>query len=547
MKNRTAWLIGLVVATLAVPSLSVADLTVTTVSTGKTGEATRLTPEQLEDLVAPIALYPDGLLSQVLVASTYPLEVVEAQQWLRRNPGLKGKELTDAARAQPWDASVQGLVAFPDALETLNQDIQWTTALGNAFLAQEADVMAAVQRMRARAREKGALASTDEQNVTTVVQEGQTVIQIEPADPEVVYVPRYDPVYVWGAPSWYAYPPLAYPYGYGFGVGIDVAYWFGGWSWAWGWGWGPSWWGGSVYVYDPFFRHCGYHHGRRGGHGGDGHGGGHGGHGGDGHGGGGGHGGGHGGQSGDVAGGQGGRERWQHDGTHRMGVPYSDRRVAARHQADSLASRTSRTAFGDLSRSRDLAASRSGSLAPSRNDRGVRPDDGWRTADRPVAAAPRGTRSDDGRRVGDRPSAAGPRGVRSDEGWRTANRTVAPAPRGTRSDDGWRAGQRSVTPRSAGERSDQAWRTSREPARPVVQPRREGPSSRYTGPSRSYSPSSPSRGYSAPSPGFSGPSRSYSPSTPSRGYSAPSPRSFSSGGGARSSGGGGAPGGGRRH
>src|ERR1035441_5801857 len=111
-----------------------------------------LSPDQLNDLVAPIALYPDPLLSQVLVASTYPLEVVEAHQWLQKNGSLRGQQLTDAARQQNWDASVQAMVAFPDVLTTLNQDVQWTTALGNAFLAQQSDVMTAVQRMRARAQ-----------------------------------------------------------------------------------------------------------------------------------------------------------------------------------------------------------------------------------------------------------------------------------------------------------------------------------------------------------------------------------------------------------
>src|ERR1017187_10010703 len=104
-----------------------------------------LSPEQLDTLVAPIALYPDALLSQVLVPSTYPLEVVEAQQWLQRNGSLKGQQLTEAARQQNWDASVQALVTFPDVLAKMNQDVQWTTALGNAFLAQQSDVMAAVQ------------------------------------------------------------------------------------------------------------------------------------------------------------------------------------------------------------------------------------------------------------------------------------------------------------------------------------------------------------------------------------------------------------------
>ena len=144
--------------------------------------AVTLAPDQLADLVAPLALYPDGLLSQVLVASTYPLEVVQAQQWVRRNGRLKGQELTEAARQQRWDASVQALVAFPDVLARLNEDVEWTTDLGNAFLAQEADVLAAVQRMRSRARASGKLSSTREQTVTTVEQEGAEVWTSTPAE-----------------------------------------------------------------------------------------------------------------------------------------------------------------------------------------------------------------------------------------------------------------------------------------------------------------------------------------------------------------------------
>src|SRR5277367_6451365 len=118
-----------------------------------------LNPQELENLVAPIALYPDTLLSQILVASTYPIEVVEAQQWLQQNRGLKGQPLMDAARQQNWDPSVQALVAFPDVLTRLNQDIRWTTDLGNAFLAQQPDVMSAVQQLRAKAQANGKLQS----------------------------------------------------------------------------------------------------------------------------------------------------------------------------------------------------------------------------------------------------------------------------------------------------------------------------------------------------------------------------------------------------
>src|SRR5579862_4784422 len=132
-----------------------------------------MSPQQLDDLVAPIALYPDPLLSQVLVASTYPLEVVEAQQWAQSNRGMNNRQMVDAARSQNWDASVQALVAFPDAMALLTRNVGWTTSLGNAFLAQQADVMAAVQRMRQRAEANGRLRSTPQEQVTTEYQDGQ--------------------------------------------------------------------------------------------------------------------------------------------------------------------------------------------------------------------------------------------------------------------------------------------------------------------------------------------------------------------------------------
>ena len=126
-------------------------------SPGQQQPAPFLSPEQLDNLVAPVALYPDPLLGQVLAASTYPLEIVEVQQWLQQNRNLEGAQLLDAAKQQNWDPSVQALVTFPDALNLLSNDIRWTTGLGDAFLAQQADVMAAVQRMRARARANGSL------------------------------------------------------------------------------------------------------------------------------------------------------------------------------------------------------------------------------------------------------------------------------------------------------------------------------------------------------------------------------------------------------
>jgi hypothetical protein len=135
-----------------------------------------LTPDQLNDLVAPIALYLDELVSQILVAATYPLEVVEAYQWQQRSPGLTGPALTQAAQQQNWDPSIQALVIFPDVMKRLNDDVTWTTNLGNAFLAQQQDVMDAVQRMRQRAQQAGRLQSTPQLSVSTINQGGQPYI-----------------------------------------------------------------------------------------------------------------------------------------------------------------------------------------------------------------------------------------------------------------------------------------------------------------------------------------------------------------------------------
>lgn len=247
---------------------------------------------QLDDLVAPVALYPDPLLSQVLVASTYPLEVVEAQQWLEHNKSLTGANLMNAAKQQNWDASVQALVAFPDVLAKLNQDVRWTTDLGNAFLAQQSDVMQAVQHMRALAQANGKLATTPQETVANQTQNGQSAITIEPANPQIIYVPTYDPAYIWGPPIWGAYPALYYPtFGFGFYPGFNVGLFFGGWGWGgWGgWGWGPNWFGNTVIVNNNFFGRFGFH-GTWGA----------------------------------------GRGIWAHNPDHRLGVPYPNRQLSSR-------------------------------------------------------------------------------------------------------------------------------------------------------------------------------------------------------------------------
>lgn len=205
--------------------------------------AAPLPPQQLDDLVAPIALYPDPLLGEILAASTYPMEIAEAEQWVRDHAKWKPSKLMDEAKKEHWDPSVQGLVAFPEVLARLSQDISWTTQLGNAFLADQGSVMQAVQRMRSQAEAKGTLKSTPQENVITQNQGGQNEISIEPANPNEWYVPNYNPAYVWGPPAWGYYPPLYYP-GIGMGIGwfpgIDLGLYFGGWG---GWGWGG--WGGA--------------------------------------------------------------------------------------------------------------------------------------------------------------------------------------------------------------------------------------------------------------------------------------------------------------
>ena len=181
--------------------------------------------EKLEQLVAPIALYPDALLAQVLMASTYPLEVVQAQRWVESNPKVTGKAIEDAMQKQPWDASVKSLTAFPTVLVMMSEKLDWTQQLGDAFLAQHQDVMAAIQALRQRAENSGNLKTTKEQKVTKSGSGPETYIVIEPSNPSVVYVPAYEPATVYGPWPYPAYPPYAYyPPGYVAGS----AFWFAG-------------------------------------------------------------------------------------------------------------------------------------------------------------------------------------------------------------------------------------------------------------------------------------------------------------------------------
>jgi len=192
-----------------------------------------LSADRLDSLVAPIALYPDPLLAQTLAAATYPSEVEELDQWLADHPRLQGEALASAVATQPWDPSVQSMAAFFDLVHFMDDNIDWTTALGNAFVAQDSDVMDAVQRMRQRAERAGNLRSSEQQIVKKTVVENQPVIVIEPANPQVVYVPYYRPVMVFGSPT-YPFPVfVSPPPAPGIALSFDTS---GGWGWQPGWG-----------------------------------------------------------------------------------------------------------------------------------------------------------------------------------------------------------------------------------------------------------------------------------------------------------------------
>jgi hypothetical protein len=260
-----------------------------------------ISTDDLANLVAPIALYPDALLGQVLVACTYPLEVVEAQQWLQQNGNLHNRELIEAAQQQNWDPSVQALVAFPDVLALLNRNVRWTTDLGNAFLAQQSDVMTAIQGLRAQARGNGQLVSTPQLSVNTEVQGDQSAIEIQPADPRTMYVPSYNPSVVWGPPVEGSYPALPYAgtgFGSLFGTIVNLAGFLPGFQGLLGlrsWGWALSWLAQALFVNNNFFSDFGFHNFN----------------------------------GGSFNGSAGGSSLWVHNSHHRLGVPYGNSFVAS--------------------------------------------------------------------------------------------------------------------------------------------------------------------------------------------------------------------------
>ena len=218
-----------------------------------TDVAAPLTPDQLDQLVAPIALYPDELVAEVLAAATYPTDVVEADRWIQTHAQLQGDALADAVNAQSWAGSVKALAQFPSVLAMMDKNLSWTTSLGGAYMRDSQSLMSAVQEMRARAEQAGNLKSSPQETVTN----DEQTIDVEPTDAEVVYVPEYDPWFVYGVPidfypDWVPIPGLFVDEPgifFGFGIGVSL---FGDYGWGWN-HWRPDW-----HRHGVFFNHRPY-------------------------------------------------------------------------------------------------------------------------------------------------------------------------------------------------------------------------------------------------------------------------------------------------
>ena len=205
-----------------------------------------LKPEELDQLVAPIALYPDPLLAEVLMASAYPLDIVQADRWLRSHKNLKGDQLKAGLAKEDWDDSIKSLAATPDVLAMMSEKLDWTEKLGDAVVDQQPDVMDAIQRLRAKAQANNKLTSTKQQTVKVDQVQGRQIIAIQPTDPDTVYVPYYDPAVVYGAWPYPDYPPYYWPpppyVGYGLlagGLAFGAGYALGNW-------WSGGYWGGNI-------------------------------------------------------------------------------------------------------------------------------------------------------------------------------------------------------------------------------------------------------------------------------------------------------------
>jgi hypothetical protein len=235
MRRAPGFLLSIIAALLlAQSSLCAQTQAATSAQAPAQGQSATFKPEELEQIVAPIALYPDALLAQVFMASTYPLEIVQAARWSKEHPDVKGDAVAKEMEKQTWDPAVKSLVVFPDVLTMMNEKLDWTQKLGDAFLAQQKDIMDAVQRLRTKAKDAGNLKSSKEQTVKTEPAPAgapapQTII-IESSNPEVVYVPTYNPTVVYGSwpypayPPYYYYPPAYVPGAafFSFSVGVVV-------------------------------------------------------------------------------------------------------------------------------------------------------------------------------------------------------------------------------------------------------------------------------------------------------------------------------------
>jgi hypothetical protein len=235
-------------------------------SSGPTGQGVPLTEQELNNLVSPIALYPDALVAQILAASTFPDQVAVADNWLEQNKSLTGSALTQAVNGQSWDPSVKALTQFPSVLNNMAQNLAWTSQLGEAYHNQQSQVMSAIQTLRQQAKAAGNLKSTPQQSVTTQSQGGTQVIVIQPANPQVVYVPQYNPTLVYGTP----YTAPGYSTGalvatglLSFGAGIAVGAMMSGGCCGWGWSsWNCNWYhGGAYYAGHPYYGNAAWHGG----------------------------------------------------------------------------------------------------------------------------------------------------------------------------------------------------------------------------------------------------------------------------------------------
>lgn len=363
--------------------------------------ATKIPPDQLDSLVAPIALYPDPLLAQTLAASTYPLEIIQLYQWLERNKDLKDKALVEAVSKEDWDPSVQAMASLPEVVKRLADDIQWTADLGNAFLAQQGDVMDAVQRMRKKAQETGNLESGEQVKVETKEVESKQVIIVEQSNPQVIYVPSYNPTVVYGAPI-YPYPPIYYPPpGYyagraiSFGVGVAIgAAWGGGWGWGCGWGHNDI----NINVNNNFNRNANINR--------------------------------------NINSNLGGSNKWQHNPSHRGGAPYSNRATANKYggnaRGESLSSRQSSA--------RQQVNRQSGNLQSGNRPSGV--SSGNPSANRPSSGSMNRNPNSVGNRNMSRPAGSSSRNAMGSSGGYSGSRTRASSSRGSGSMRGGGGGRR---------------------------------------------------------------------------------------------------------